>query len=114
MERIWIEFVESSLFTASLRQFSDDRVLESIQNELVQDPVRWPVIRGTNGARKGRLADPRSGSGKSGGFRYLYVYFPNRGRIHLLFMFAKHEQANLSAAQKKVIARMIDVVVKER
>ena len=114
MERTWIEFVESSLFTASLRQFLGDRVLESIQNELVQDPMRWPVIRGTNGARKGRVADPRSGRGKSGGFRYLYVYFPNRGRIHLLFMFAKNEQANLSAEQKKVIARMIDVVRRER
>ena len=114
MERHWIEFVESSLFTASLRQFRDDRILESIQNDLVQDPMRWPVIRGTNGARKGRVADPQSARGKSGGFRYLYVYFPNRGRIHLLFMFAKHEQANLSAAQKKVIARMIEVVAKER
>ena len=114
MKRTWIEFVESTLFTATLQQLSDDRVLESIQNELVQDPMRWPVIRGTNGARKGRVADPGSGRGKSGGFRYLYVYFPNRSRIHLLFMFAKHEQANLSAAQKKVIARMIDVVAKER
>ena len=114
MERIWIEFVESSLFTATLRQFSDDRVLESIQNDLVQDPTRWPIIRGTNGARKGRVANSRSGRGKSGDFRYLYVYFANKGRIHLLFMFAKHEQANLSAQQKKVIARMIDVVTKER
>jgi putative transcriptional regulator len=89
-------------------------VLELIQNDLIQDPARWPIIRGTNGARKGRVADSRSGRGKSGGFRYLYVYFPDRGRIHLLFMFAKHDQANLSAAQKKVIARMIDAVIKER
>ena len=113
MERTWIEFVESTSFTSSLRQLPDD-VLESIQNDLIQDPTRWPIIRGTNGARKGRVADTKSGRGKSGGFRYLYVYFPHRGRIHLLFMFAKHDQVNLSAAQKKVIARMIDAVTKER
>jgi hypothetical protein len=38
---------------------------------LLADPERWPVIKGTGGARKGRVADPSDSRGKSGSFRYI-------------------------------------------
>jgi hypothetical protein len=71
-------------------------------------PQRWPVIKGTDSARKGRVADPSSSRGKSGSFRYLYLYIEHRGRIFLLLLLSKNEQANLSPHQVRQVAEMVE------
>ncbi len=47
--------------------------------------------------------------GKSGGFRYVYVYIEIAGTIYLLHFFGKNEKANLSKAERNEVA----VLVKE-
>lgn len=86
--------------------------LYAIQSDLIADPERWPVVKGTNGARKGRIADPTMPKGKSGGFRYIYLYLEHRGRIHLLFLFGKKDQADLSAEQTAAVARLVETLKK--
>ena len=88
-------------------------LLGAIQSELLENPTRWPVIRGTHGARKGRIADPTSGRGKSGSYRYLYLFLPHVERIYLLFLFDKKEQDNLSPEQVKRIAGWCDQIREE-
>ena len=112
-------FEETRRFTSDLAAFVSERTLEmlyAIQNDLLSDPLRWPVVKGTSGARKGRVADPASNQGKSGSYRYLYLYLylEHRGRIYLLFLFAKNEQSNLSAEQTKLIARWVEEIKKEQ
>ena len=80
---------------------------------MIAAPERWPVVKGTGGARKGRVADPASGRGKRGSFRYSYLYLEDRGRIYLLFLFAKSEQANLSPEQTQRVARLVEAIRKE-
>src|SRR5439155_24361913 len=58
MERDWFEFIETTGFSKKLDQIAGPETLRAIQSDLIEDPERWPVIRGTNGARKGRAADP--------------------------------------------------------
>ena len=65
------------------------------------------MIRGTGGARKGRIADPHSSRGKSRSFRYIYLYLEDRGRIFLLLFFGKNQQSNLSAAQIRQVAASV-------
>lgn len=84
--------------------------LYAIQADLLTDPERWPMIKGTGGARKGRVADPKDSRGKSGSFRYIYLYLQHRGRIFLLLLFSKSEQANLSPEQVKKVAAMIEKI----
>ena len=103
-------FVETPVFTRRLTELASFETLAAIQADLLENPERWPVVRGTHGARKGRVADPLSGRGKSGSFRYLYLYLERRGRIYLLFLFGKSEQANLSPAQTKAIAALVDEI----
>lgn len=43
----------------------------------------------------------RPGGGKSGGYRYLYLWLERHGVIYLLFLFAKNDQGNLTASQRK-------------
>lgn len=106
-------FVETPVFTKRLTEQASFETLAAIQADLLENPERWPVVRGTHGARKGRVADPLSGRGKSGSFRHLYLFLEHRGRIYLLFLFGKSEQSNLSPAQTKVVAGLVDAIKEE-
>ena len=112
-ENVWFEFVESKIFYKQVRQLSGE-VLTTIQSELVRNPERGAVVKGTHGVRKARVADPASGRGKSGSYRYLYLYLEHAGRIHLLYLFSKGEQADLSPRQKQVIGELSQEIRKER
>lgn len=50
------------------------------------------------GLRKVRI--PREGSGKSGGFRTIYVFGGRHMPIFLITVFAKNEKSNLSAKEQ--------------
>ncbi len=108
-----LEFVETLVFTRRIQELASREMLLEIQSDLIESPTRWPVIQGTHGARKGRIADPAAGRGRSGGFRYLYLYLPHVQRVYLLFLFAKEEQGNLSSEQKKQIAGWCDQIREE-
>lgn len=50
------------------------------------------------GLRKVRI--PREGSGKSGGYRTIYVFGGQHMPIYLITIFAKNEKANLTASEQ--------------
>jgi hypothetical protein len=103
-------FIEMPVFMRQLDALASFDTLSAIQADLLEDPERWPVIKGTGGARKGRVADPKDSRGKSGSFRYIYLYLEHRGRIFLLLLFSKNEQANLSADQVKQVATVVEKI----
>ncbi len=113
MERDWFEFIETTGFSKKLDQVAGPETLRAIQSDLIEDPERWPIVRETNGARKGRVADPGSSRGKRGSFRYYYLYLSHRGRVYLLAIFSKGEASDLTADQKKKVAAMITQIQKE-
>ncbi len=59
------------------------------------------------------MADPASMRGKSGSYRYLYLYLEHAGRVHLLYLFSKGEQVDLSPAQKRIIGALSQEIRKE-
>ncbi len=101
----WFEFVESKVFSKQVRELAP-AVLINIQFDLVQNPQRGDIVKGTHGVRKARVADPRSSRGKSGSYRYLYLYLEHAGRIHLLYLFSKGDQTDLSPEQTKIIGEL--------
>jgi phage-related protein len=101
-------FYETGLFSRRLGELTTMETLAAIQADLVEDPQRWPVVKGTGGARKGRVADPHRPRGKSGGFRYLYLYLELEGTIYLLTLFAKSEQSDLTPEQAAQIAAAVE------
>jgi hypothetical protein len=110
---VWFEFIESKVFSKQIRALPA-QVLINIQSDLVQDPERGAVVKGTHGVRKARVADPSASRGKSGSYRYLYLYFEHAGRIYLLYLFSKGEQADLSPDQKEIIGALSQQIRKER
>jgi len=103
-------FIELPVFMRQLAASASFETLYAIQADLLADPEGWPVIKGTGGARKGRVADPQDSRGKSGSFRYIYLYLEHRGRIFLLLFFSKNEQADLSPDQVKQVAKMVEKI----
>jgi len=67
-------------------------------------PEDHPVIPGAGGFRKARWA--RRGKGKSGGFRVIYFFVAEPGRVYMAAIYAKSRKETLSAADQNVLARV--------
>ena len=79
--------------------------------EIAARPDAWPVIAGTGGARKARIALP--GRGKRGGARVIYFVLTSRGTLYLLDIYAKNVKEDLTSADKQEIRRRIEVLAAE-
>jgi hypothetical protein len=102
-----IHFVESPGFTDRIDKTASLDVLFSLQNDLVKDPELGDLMPGCAGARKGRVGDKAAGKGKSGGFRYIYIYIVIAGTIYLIHFYGKNEKANLSKAERNELAKLV-------
>ena len=100
-------FIESRAFRQRVGEFLTDDELAAAQRELADHPERWPVIPGSGGARKARVAQSGRGRGKWGGARIVYVYLPRREHIHLLVIYGKKEVADLSPSQLATVRRAV-------
>ncbi len=79
-------------------------------NYLAEHPKAGDVIQGTGGIRKLRWA--KSGSGKSGGVRVVYYYHNESMPLFLLSLFGKNEKANLTNAERNLLAKFTSILVK--
>jgi len=75
------------------------------ETAIVLRPGAWPVIPGTGGARKARVALP--GRGKSGGARLIYFHSVADVLIVLFDVYAKNAQEDLSHADKRALKAAI-------
>ncbi len=88
----------------------DDNDLRRLQEELLLDPEKGDIMRGTGGLRKLRFAF--EGKGKSGSVRVCYVDFAVYESIYLITAYPKSEKDNLSKAERNNIAAMISTLEK--
>jgi len=106
-----VTFVETSVFTRRIAGILADDSFADFQTELARNPEKGPVLEGTGGLRKARWKLP--GKGKSGGIRIIYLHLKLRGRIYLVFVFAKDESDNLTASQKAELKKLVEAIKKE-
>jgi hypothetical protein len=104
----FLTFVQFAPFTTEWARLGlGDDDLRALECEILKAPSRAPLIKGTGGLRKIRFADRGSGRGKSGAYRVCYAHFPEYGLIALVVVFGKNERDDLTAADRKTIARVI-------
>jgi hypothetical protein len=101
-------FIQLTAFTNQWNKFRlSDEDLRALENQLQKNPKAGDVLRGTGGLRKVRFAPPSRHIGKSGAFRVGFAYFRVASTVYPFSIFAKQNQANLTAAEcskaKKVI-----------
>ncbi len=78
----------------------------------MKNPIAGDVIKGTSGARKGRASNPKQKGGKSGGFRYIYVYLERSERIYLLYIYSKKDVKDLTPEQEKAFGKIVGEIKK--
>jgi hypothetical protein len=99
-------FIETPVFTRRIAALVDEDDYFELQATLLLDPEAGVVIPGTGGIRKIRIA--ASGRGKRGGARVIYYRFVDESHIGMLFVYAKNERDDLTAAEKKVLAGIVE------
>ncbi|MDQ3697355.1 MAG: type II toxin-antitoxin system RelE/ParE family toxin [Gemmatimonadota bacterium] len=101
---IGIEFIYTPSFERSARRLLDDESMRRAELALVAEPRAGAVVAGAGVIRKLRVALP--GRGKRGSARVAYLYVEARGRIYFLLAYAKGDQVDLTAADRKLLRQL--------
>jgi len=75
-----------------------------LEYRLAVHPRAGPVVPGTGGVRKLRVAP--AGRGKRGGIRVIYYYQSAKELVFLILAYAKSERVTLSGAEKQRMRRL--------
>ncbi len=100
-----IVFIETPEFVKKISNIASEDEFYQLQNELILNPLKGKVVKGTGGARKVRMKI--KGRGKSGGARTIYYYLDLRGEVWFLDTFLKKEKSSLSESEKKKLFSFI-------
>ena len=100
-----LHFVETPVFTRQVAAALGPDEFRALQLALLLRPDAGAVVAGTRGLRKVRWAP--AGRGKRGGVRVIYYWAPEPETVYLLYLYAKNEQGDLTPAQAKALARLV-------
>jgi len=100
-------FIHTKIFDKLWKSIgcNDDDLLE-LQKAICENPQGYPVIRGTGGVRKIRIA--LDGRGKSSGARVLYVDFIVKGIVGLLYAYSKGVKVSINEQERKILKEMVE------
>jgi hypothetical protein len=101
-------FVELPPFMRSRADYLDDSAYGELLSELMKRPEAGDVIPGTGGLRKLRYKDRNRGKGKRGGLRVIYYWRIAADQFWLFAIYDKDEATDLSAAERKALAAMLE------
>ena len=99
-------FIQTSEFSRKW----DDEDLRLLELEILKNPNKFPIMQGTGGLRKARIA--LDNKGKSGGARVCFVDFVLAETIYLITVYGKKEKDNLSKEERNEIRKLIDALGK--
>ena len=96
--------VETPMYLRAAEAICSEADREEIVRTVAAYPEAGDLMPGTGGYRKLRFA--RSGMGKRGGARVVYLYGGEDLPIFLITVYAKSEKGNLSKAEQNALAKM--------
>jgi mRNA-degrading endonuclease RelE of RelBE toxin-antitoxin system len=101
-----MKIIETPIFTKKITSLITDDEYRNLQNELILNPEKGNIIRGSGGLRKIRWRI--SGRGKSGGVRIIYFWIIKKDTILMLLVYPKNEQDNLTPSQLKILKLLVE------
>lgn len=103
--------VETAAYLAKALRIMSDVERARIVDVVAARPDAGVILAGSKGLRKLRIA--LAGRGKSGGGRIIYWYHSQGFPAVLLWVFAKNEADNLTAAQLKRLVGEADWLIED-
>ncbi len=100
-----MKIIETSIFTKRLKLLLPDEDYRMFQNELIFNPKKGKIIKGSGGLRKIRWSI--QGKGKSGGVRVIYYYVMKEEIILMLLIYPKSERDDLTKEQQKILKSLV-------
>jgi len=100
-----MRFVETSVFTAQVKDLLDDNEYRALQSALLLRPEQGVLIKGSGGLRKVRWG--ARGSGKRGGIRVIYYWDQELAVFYMLFAYPKAVQDDLTANQLRILRKIV-------
>ena len=104
MKGVIAEIVSLSGYESQVSALLNEEERMAMEFFIACAPEDHPVIPGAGGFRKARWA--RRGQGKSGGFRVVYFFLTELGRVYMAGIYAKSRQGTLSAGDRNVLAKL--------
>src|SRR3989304_6303654 len=101
-----MKIIETSIFSKKINTLLTDEEYRKIQNELIINPEKGKIFRGSGGLRK--IRSRISGRGKSGGVRIIHYRIIKRDTILMLLVYPKNEQGNLTPSQLKTLKSLVE------
>jgi mRNA-degrading endonuclease RelE of RelBE toxin-antitoxin system len=101
-----MKIIETSFFTKRIKILLNDEEYRNLQNDLIMNPEKGKIIKGSGGLRKLRWRLP--GKGKSGGIRIIYYWINSSQIILMLLVYQKSELDSLSPSQIKVLKILVE------
>ena len=102
-----IEFVETSIFTRQIKQLATDDELKELQTELIAQPEKGDIIKGTGGLRKVRMGV--GNQRKSGSVRVLY-FLAHEDKIFLVLAYPKSVKDSLTNEEKTKLKHLVQLL----
>jgi hypothetical protein len=103
--------VRSSRYERAAARLLRPSVQQEMEDAIIADPERHPLVPGTGGFRKARWR--RHGGGKSGGVRVVYYFMVRPDLVFLADLYAKSEKENLSNAEKNQLQKIASEIQRE-
>jgi len=107
---VTLKFIELPVYSEQIDGLLSAEDHRQLQLNLLEQPDRGDLIRGSGGLRKLRWAG--SGKGKRGGIRVIY-YLWRGDTAFLLFAYPKNQQEDLTPAQAKMLKTLIEYYTNE-
>ena len=104
MQTRLLTVVETSLFLRQAESIWSEPERGALVDYVARNPEAGDVVPGTGGVRKLRWG--RSGIGKRGGSRVIYLFHNVDRPIYLLLAYAKADREDLTPDEKKAVAAL--------
>ena len=106
------KFVETEVFQRQSKKLAiSEAVLRRFQYELLDTPEKGDDLVDTGGCRKARMKPVDSG--KSGGYRVIYLDLPDQEILFLLIVYKKGVKDTLTGDEKKILKSMTRLIKAE-
>lgn len=96
---------ETRAFAEDIETMLTPSEREAVIAGIAANPDGGDLIPGSGGLRKRRI--PLPGRGKRGGARIITLHLGEEFPVYAVFIYAKNERENLSAAQARTLNRLV-------